>query len=123
MESGAKYREQRKKEGGRPSERGGFLPPLSLSSHPLFFLVIFFFGPSPLLKRWYRLPPGLVSEDSPVAAKGNQNLMSRAEIIVLPYPKKEKKKCIHHACSEDVALPLSLQKFLLGICTLKKLRN
>ena len=34
-----------------------------------------------------------------------------------------KKKCIHHACSDDVALSLSLQKIFLGICTVKKLRN
>ena len=33
------------------------------------------------------------------------------------------KKCIHHACSDDVALSLSLQKIFLGICTVKKLRN
>ena len=34
-----------------------------------------------------------------------------------------KKNCIRHACSDDVALSLSLQKLFLGICTVKKLRN
>lgn len=39
------------------------------------------------------------------------------------YSTLHKKNCILHACSLDVALPLSLQKFFLGIYTLKKLRN
>ena len=29
--------------------------------------------------------------------------------------------CIHHACIDDVALPLSLQRCILGICTLQTL--
>jgi len=75
VESGAKYREQRKKEGEsektvRMREEDFFSwPPLFPSSHPLFFCS-FFFGPSPLPKRWNRLyTPRLAPEDSPVAAR------------------------------------------------------
>ena len=39
------------------------------------------------------------------------------------YSTLHEKKCIHHACSDDLALSLSLQKIFLGICTVKKLRN
>ena len=39
---------------------------------------------------------------------------------VVQYSSK-KKNCIHHVYIDDVALPLSLQKFILGICTIQKL--
>ena len=40
------------------------------------------------------------------------------------YSTLHKKNCIHHAYIDDIALPLSfpIQKFILGICTLKKLQ-
>ena len=37
------------------------------------------------------------------------------------YSTLREKNCIHHAYVDDVALPLSLQKFILGICILQKI--
>lgn len=61
MKSGAKYREQRKKEGKsgrkegeRKRERRVFLPPLTLSFPLAFPLWSLFFAPSPLPEGWNR---------------------------------------------------------------------
>ena len=82
MESGAKFREQRKKEGEseetvRVREEDFFLvDSVPISSHPFFSAHFFFFGPSPLPKRWTRLPPAGAGRLACGRKKvTNQNLM------------------------------------------------